>query len=282
VASSGTDKLGLLAGTGRLPVMVADSASRSGRRVHTFGFKGMMSPDLKKVSEEVHEFPFCQLGPVMDRMEEVGISQAVTIGSITQMSVLGGMPQFDDVALDIWRRLADRRVDTIMGELVKELLNRGIRIVEAIRFLEDHLVSPGVMTGRKPTEKEWQDIRFGFNMAKAIGGLDIGQTVVVKQRAVMAVEAVEGTDRAILRGGEIARHEAIVVKVAKPEQDMRFDVPAAGMETIGSMRKVKASVLALEAGKVLLVDKDNVVSAADDAGICIIGVTKEEAVENGL
>ncbi len=282
MASSGTEKLGLLAGTGRLPVMVAEAATRAGHRVYSFGFKGMMSAELNEVSEEVHAFPFCQLGPIMNRMEEKGIENAVTIGSITQMSVLGGMPRFDDLALDLWKRLSDRRVDTIMAELVKELLSRGIQIIESLRFLEDHLVPAGMLTGRSPSEKEWEDIRFGFAMAKAIGRLDIGQTVVVKHRAVMAVEAVEGTDQAILRGGEIARKGAVVAKAAKPNQDMRFDVPAAGLETIESMRKVAASVLALEAGQVLLVDREEVISRADGAGICVIGVSEQESREDGL
>ncbi|MFO8056536.1 MAG: UDP-2,3-diacylglucosamine diphosphatase LpxI [bacterium] len=279
---SGTEILGLLAGTGRLPVMVAEAAARAGHRVYTFGFQGMMSPELYRVSEEVNEFPFCRLAPIMSRMEEKGISRVVTIGAITQMSFLSGTPRFDDLALEIWKRLEDRRVDTVMGELVKELTAHDIQVVEALRFLQDHLVSAGVLTGREPSEPEWEDVRFGFAMAKAIGGLDIGQTVVVKHRAVMAVEAVEGTDRAILRGGRIAGKRAVVAKVAKPGQDMRFDVPAAGVETIESMKEVSASALALEAGKVLLVDREDVISRAEEAGICIIGLTEKEAGESVL
>lgn len=272
MVSSGPDKLGIFAGAGRLPVLVAASARSRGLEVVTCGFKGMMDPELAEHSARVYEFPFCRLGSLFAQMEDEGVGRAVTIGGIAQTSVIGGMPQFDDLALDVWRRLPDRRVDTIMTMLVNELAGRGVEILSAVDFLEDHLVSAGELTDRKPSEKEWEDIRFGFRMAKEIGRLDIGQTVVVKHRAVMAVEAVEGTDMAILRGGELGKGGSTVVKVAKPNQDMRFDVPAAGRETLERMRKAGAGVLALEAGKVLLVEKDSMITWAEESGICLVGV----------
>jgi len=274
VASSGTEKLGILAGVGLLPVLVARAAKKAGYEVEAFGFKGMMDQALYE-DALVNEFPFCQLGALFTRVEQRGINKAVTIGSIAQTSVIGGMPQFDDLALDIWKRLPDRRVDTIMEVLVEELSGRGIEVVEALSFLSDHLAEAGELTDRKPSDKEWEDIRFGFKMAKAIGGLDIGQTVVVKHRAVMAVEAVEGTDECIKRGGELAKGGGVVVKVAKPGQDMRFDVPTVGRNTLENMKKHGCSVLAIEAGSVLMVEREALTRLAEDAGICMVSVSAE-------
>jgi DUF1009 family protein len=276
VGSSADKKLGLLAGAGALPVLVAVSAKERGYKIVTFGFKDMMSPKLKDASAAFHEFPFARIEPLFQKMEAENITQAITIGGIARTSLIGGTPQFDDLALEIWRRMPDRRVDTIMGILVEELEKRGIRVIKAIDFLELFMAPPGEISASRPSPRQWEDIRFGFKMAKAIGGLDIGQTVVVKSRAVMAVEAIEGTDRAIARGGELAGDGAVVVKVAKPNQDMRFDVPAAGVETLESMRKAGAKVLAMEAGKVLMVDKEAMKALAQEEGISLVGVKENE------
>lgn len=261
-----------MAGSGLLPVLVARSARAQGLEMEAFGFRGMMDEALREAAAAYHDVPFCQLESLISRMEERRIKRAVTIGSIAQTSVLGGTPQFDELALTLWKRLKDRRVDSIMGILVDELSGRGIEVVEALRFLDDHLAPAGSFTEREPSDQEWKDIRFGFRLAKEIGGLDVGQTVVIKHRAVMAVEAVEGTDQAILRGGELAKGGAVVVKVAKPGQDMRFDVPTVGLETLENMRRSGASVLAVEAGMVLVVGKKAMIALADKAGIAMVGV----------
>ncbi|HUT51970.1 MAG TPA: UDP-2,3-diacylglucosamine diphosphatase LpxI [bacterium] len=269
---SSANKLGLLAGGGDLPLLIAASARAKGYEVEAFGFEGMMPPGLSEATSAFHEFPFCRLGDILARMEDRGVKKAVTIGSIAQMSVIGGMPRFDDLALEVWKRLPDRRVDTIMRALLELLFQRGIEVLKAVDFLEDRLAPPGAMTGREPNEKERDDISFGFNMAKAVGALDVGQTVVVKNRAVMAVEAVEGTDQAVLRGGDLAKGGAVVVKVAKPGQDLRFDVPVVGMQTLKNMQKAGASVLAVESGMVLMVEKEAMIAFADSAGIALVGV----------
>lgn len=281
MGSSGTKKLGLFVGHGRLPLLVAESARARGYEVLAFGFKGMMDEGLKEIATAVYDFPFCNLGAVFDRIEKEGIKEAVTIGGIAQTSVLEGMPQFDELALSLWKRLPDRRVDSIMEILIDVMTERGIEIAHAISFLTDHLAPGGGLTRKKASDKQWEDIRFGFRMAKAIGGLDIGQTVVAKHRAIRAVEAVEGTDRAILRGGELAQGGAVVVKVAKPGQDMRYDVPAVGMETVKAMQQTKSSVLAVETDKVLMVEREDMIAYADKKGIAIVGVSEEEAGEDG-
>jgi len=205
----------------------------------------------------------------------------VTIGSIAQTSVIQGTPQFDDLAISLWKQLPDMRVDSIMNILIDELAGRGIEVVGSLDFLKGYLAEPGELGAKKPEPRQWEDIEFGYKMAKAIGKYDIGQTVVVKDRAVMAVEAVEGTDQAIIRGGRLAKSGAVVVKTAKPGQDLRFDVPVAGIDTLESMKSVGAAVLAVEAGMVLMVDKKAMAQMADQNGICIVGVKPNDGSKNG-
>jgi DUF1009 family protein len=280
VGSSANNRLGLLAGGGELPLLIAATARAQGREVEAFGFEGMMAPGLGEVTSALHQFPFCRIGAILARMKERGIKRAVTIGGISQMSVIGGMPQFDDLALEVWKGLPDLRVDTIMRGIIGVLADHGIEVLKAVDFLEDYLAPCGNLTRRAPTAKESDDISFGFNMAKAVGALDVGQTVVVKNRAVMAVEAVEGTDQAVLRGGGLAGGGAVVVKVAKPGQDLRFDVPVVGMQTLENMRQAGAAVLAVEAGMVLMVEKEAMIALADSAGIAVVGVRGPGAAED--
>lgn len=279
MGSSATNKLALLAGNGILPATLAESAAARGYEVHAYGFEGMIAPEVRKAAASVFEVPFCKLGAVVEKMQADGMTRAVTIGSIAQMSVIGGMPQFDGLALELWKKLPDRRVDSIMRVLLDELKSRGIETLELPPFLDELLAPAGAIASRPPTAEEWEDIRFGFGLAKYIGGRDIGQTVVVKHRAVMAVEAVEGTDQAILRGGALAKGGAVVVKVAKPGQDLRFDIPTVGLETIASMKAHGSLTLAVEAGQVLTVDRGELVRRADAAGIAIVGVRQEETDE---
>jgi UDP-2,3-diacylglucosamine hydrolase len=278
VESSGRcgERLGLLAGGGRLPVLVARAAAGRGLTVIGFGFEGMISPELAAACAQVFTFPFCKLEAMFSRIQAEGVCRAVTIGGIAQTSVIGGAPQFDALTLRLWRETPDHRVDTMMNILILELGRRGIEVLPALEFLTDHLAPAGAITARAPSADEGEDIRFGWKLARAIGRLDVGQTVVVKHRAVMAVEAVEGTDRAIQRGGELAKGGAVVVKTAKPGQDMRYDVPAVGVETVANMVRSGAAVLAMEAGKVLMVEREEMVAEADRAGLCLVGLTPEE------
>jgi DUF1009 family protein len=171
--------------------------------------------------------------------------------------------------------LKNRSDDTIMSAVVRELENKGITVHKTTDFTKNLLISDGVMTTNKPSKKDLQDIEFGWDIAKNMGGLDIGQTVVVKNLAVMAIEAIEGTDKAISRGGKLAEKDAVVIKVSKPQQDMRFDVPVAGIETLRTMKKVSARVLALEAGKCIIVDKEKFIKEADKSGIVVVGVKND-------
>ena len=177
-------------------------------------------------------------------------------------------------ALKLLNRLRNRKDDTIMLAIVDELAKDGLEVVDQTLYLKPLMPEAGVLTKRQPTEAEEADIRFGFVTAKAIGGMDIGQTVVVKHKAVMAVEAIEGTDACIRRGGALGRGEAVVVKVAKPNQDMRFDVPAVGLTTLASMLESHCTILAVEAGRTLFVNQEQVLAEANRNHICICAVDK--------
>jgi hypothetical protein len=183
--------------------------------------------------------------------------------------------KFDEAALVLWQQVKDRRTDSLMSAVVNLLSDNNIQVLDSTLFLRDHLATHGVMTRRTPSPAEWQDIKLGFSMAKGIGGMDIGQTIVIKNGSILAVEAIEGTDQTIARVQNLAAG-AIVVKTAKPKQDMRFDVPAAGSRTIDSMIRAGAAVLALEAGMVLIDDWEVMVQKADAHDISVLGVQEDD------
>jgi len=212
-----------------------------------------------------------ELGKIIRTLKQAGCARAVMAGGIKKVRLFSGFrPDLRGAAfLARMRTLHD---DKLLTGIAGELAGEGIEIVESTRYLPDLLPQPGVLTRRAPRRREQDDIRFGFEVAKAVGAFEIGQTVVVKDGLVVAVEAVEGTDAAIRRGGELARGGAVVVKVSKPGQDLRFDVPAVGMTTIEVMREVGACVLALEAGRTIMIDREELVRAADAAGIAIVAV----------
>jgi DUF1009 family protein len=172
--------------------------------------------------------------------------------------------------LNLMMKLRDKKTDSLIGAVADFLSAKGIELVDSTAYIQDLLPQPGVLTKRHPTNKEHLDLQFGWQAAKDIAGLDIGQTIVVKDRAVVAVEAMEGTDRVILRGGEIGRGDVTVIKVSKPKQDMRFDVPVVGKKTIETMVKAGAGLLAVEAGKTIIFDQTEAVRLADSAEICIV------------
>ncbi len=175
-------------------------------------------------------------------------------------------------ALSLLLRLKDRKDDTILRTLAEELEGEGIIINEATAYIKSILAEHGTLTKREPTPEEWNDIEFGVEIAREIGRIDIGQCVVVKNRAVLAIEAIEGTDEAIRRGGRLGNHGAVIVKVRKPGQDIRFDLPTVGPDTIKSMQEVDASVLAVEAGMTVMIDRDTLIKSADETGISIVGI----------
>ncbi len=264
-------RVGIIAGMGGLPLLIAEEIKKTGREVFTVALKELASQDIEEYSDDIRWISVGRLGAIIDALKKANVHEAVMAGKAPKELLYKSSIIPDTRAIRLLMGLKDRRDDTIMLAIVKELEREGIRILKITDLAGDLLVSPGVLTKKKPSRSEMEDVEFGYRIAKEIGRLDIGQTVVVKQKAVMAVEAIEGTDRAIKRGGRFAGEGAVVVKVSKPQQDLRFDVPVAGPETIRSMKESGCSVLCLEAGACLLLHREEAVEEADKAGIVILG-----------
>lgn len=269
------ERIGLIAGNGRFPIIFADNARKLGYHVSAVAHEGETEPELASHVDRIHWIKIGQVGKLIKAFKEDRVHQAVMLGGIKKTHVFTTVrPDFRTLAMAT--RLALWKDDDILREFAKELEQEGIAICESTFGLEGILVEEGPLTARTPTEKEWEDIRYGWEVAHDIGRLDIGQCVVIKDRVVVAVEAVEGTDGAIKRGGELAKEGAVVVKRSKPQQDLRFDLPAIGPRTIEVMALVKASVLAVEAGRTILLDREIMLDKARSAKIAIVGIAKVE------
>ena len=269
-------RIGLIAGNGRFPIIFATNAKQLGYHVSAVAHEGETEPELAKHVDRIQWIKIGQLNKLIQAFKEDDISQAVMLGGIKKTHVFTTVrPDFRALALAT--RLALWKDDDILREIAAELEREGITIRESTFGLQGILVEEGTLTRRAPSQKEWDDIRYGWEVARDIGRLDIGQCVVIKDRVVVAVEAVEGTDAAIKRGGELAKDGAVVVKRSKPQQDLRFDLPAVGPRTIDVMQSVKASVLALEAGKTVLLDREVMLDKAQQAGIAVVGIAALKA-----
>jgi DUF1009 family protein len=263
-------RIGLIAGNGRFPIIFADNAHKLGHHVSAVALEGETEPELERHVDRIHWIKIGQLNKLIKAFKDDGVRQAVMLGGIKKTHVFSTVrPDFRTLALAT--RLALWKDDDILREIAAELEREGIAICESTFGLEGILVEEGPLTSRQPTKTEWNDIRYGWDVAREVGRLDIGQCVVIKDRVVVAVEAVEGTDGAIKRGGELAKEGAVVVKRCKPQQDLRFDLPAIGPRTIEVMASVKAAVLAVEAGRTVMLDRELLLSKAEDAGIAVIG-----------
>lgn len=264
-------RIGLIAGNGRFPIIFADNARKLGLQVSAVAHEGETEPELERHVDRIHWIKIGQLNKLIQAFKDDGVRQAVMLGGIKKTHVFTTVrPDFRTLALAT--RLALWKDDDILREFAAELEREGITICESTFGLDGILVEEGTLTSRRPSKKEWDDIRYGWEVAYEIGRLDIGQCVVIKDRVVVAVEAVEGTDGAIKRGGELAKEGAVVVKRCKPQQDLRFDLPAIGPRTIDVMVSVKAAVLAVEAGRTVMLDRDLVIRKAEEEGIAVVGI----------
>ena len=280
--SEPSKKLGLIAGMGDLPKAVASEAKRMGFNVAAIALQPPADESLKPIADEFHKISLGRFGGLMALLKKLAITDVVLAGKVPKDLLYKNKAHIipDMKAVKILFSLRNRADDTIMKAIVREIEGLGIKVHNTTDFTKDLLVPEGVLTRRKPSKKELQDIAFGWNIAKKIGQLDIGQTVVVKDMAIMAVEAIEGTDEAIKRGGDLAKKNAVVIKVSKPRQDMRFDVPVAGLDTLRTMKKTGARVLALETEKCIIVDMKNFISKANEYGIVVLG-TSNKNFSNG-
>lgn len=264
--------LGLIAGSGVLPSLVSWNAREKGYRVVTAAIESLADPSISEQADLAGWFNAGKLGSIIRFFRENGVEEAVMAGKIPKGILYTGKVRPDLKAVGMLMKLRDRKDDSIILAVEREFKKEGIRFLDMKDFLSGFLTPEGRLTRKGPDRRERKDIEFGFSLAKEIGALDIGQTVVVKERAVMAVEAIEGTDEAIRRGGRLAGGGAVVVKVSRPGQDMRFDVPVVGLDTLDAMLEAGAGTLALEAGKSLFVDRGEFIRRADGAGISVVGV----------
>ncbi|MHB8987196.1 MAG: LpxI family protein [Desulfobulbia bacterium] len=272
------NSIGIIAGGGQFPKLFAEAAKKAGREVVIVAHQGESWPELETVADRFCWVKLGQLGRIISFFREHGVTETVFLGAITKTKI------FKDVwpdlkGLTLWNKIDIRQDDAILRAVAGVLEQEGIHVLESTLYLKDLLFPKGVLTKKKPTAEQMEDIRFGWQTARAIGALDIGQCVVVRDRTVLAVEAIEGTDAAITRGGALGKEKVVVVKVKKPKQDFRFDLPAIGVKTIETMASVKGAVLAVETGQSLLFDREAVIEAANRAGIVVVGV---EELPDGL
>lgn len=273
-----TAAIGLIAGGGQFPLLFAQAAKARGRRVVAIAHVNETSSELETLADRVYWVKLGQLGKIIASFRRESVSETVFAGTITKTRIFHDiLPDFK--GLTLWSKIDRRQDDAILRAVASTLEEEGIRVLASTCYL-DHLFFPqGLLTKKKPSSDQMDDIRFGWKVAREVGRLDIGQCVVVRDRSVLAVEAIEGTDAAIRRGGELAGSGAVVVKLKKPDQDFRFDLPATGVKTIETLAAVKGAVLAVEAGQSLIFDRETMVEAANRAGIVVVGVSEDEQGE---
>lgn len=273
-------RLGLIAGNGRFPFLVLEAARLQGHDVTVIAAKEETFPELAEAAERhgatLHWISLGQLGTCISIMKAAGVTHAVMAGQVKHTKIFSGGIVPDWTFMTVLTKLRSRNTDGLIGAVAEVLRDKGIELIDSTGLLRPLLAKPGALTQREPTEEEQKSFEFGYRMADAIAALDIGQTVAVKHQAVVAVEAMEGTDAVIARAGQLAGPGVCVVKVAKPKQDMRFDVPVIGIATVQAMRSAGATALSIDAGRTLVLDGDSVFASANEAGIAIVG----RAVQN--
>ncbi len=273
------ERVGLLAGVGALPAEFLRAAKLSGAAVVVIAVVPGVDARLASLADAYYEISCFKPDTIIKTLLAEGVREVTMLGKVTKEWLFKGahMPDWRAIRLLNRLRKADWKDDTITLAIVEELAKDGITVLDQTKYLKPLMPGPQIFTKRKPTEEELADISFGFRMAKALGAIDAGQTVVVKHLAVMALEAIEGTDACILRGGKLARGEAVVVKTAKPGQDMRFDMPTVGMRTLKSMTEGGCRVLAIEAYRTFFAEMDEVIAEADRRGMTILATEGENA-----
>lgn len=268
-------RLGLIAGNGRFPFLVLDAARALGHDVTIVAVKEEAWADLETAAARppaaaVHWISLGQLGRCLDILKKAGVTQAVMAGQVKHTRIFGGVVP-DLTLLSVMTRLRARNTDALIAAVADVMRDHGVTLLDSTEFLQPLLAGSGVLTSRPPSEEESKDFAFGYRMADEIAGLDIGQAIAVKHQAVVAVEAMEGTDAMIARAAALAGPGVTVVKVAKPGQDMRFDVPVVGLATVKAMRDAGATALSVDAGRTLMFDRGDLLASANDAGITIVG-----------
>lgn len=265
-------KILLIAGSGKFPFLFAQAAKEKGFYVSSVAIKNNTDWRLKRYVDAIRWFKISEFRKIIEFLRDEPISNVAMAGQIRPQILFDKKVFQDEELRKLMIDLKDRRADSIFGAIAQKLEANGLKVLDSTLFLEKHLPQKGILTKEEPNEEVWGDINFGFQIAKEIARLDIGQTVVVKNKTVVAVEAFEGTDRTIRRAGYLVPQGCVVVKVSKPKQDKRFDIPVLGLATIRNLAKIKAQCLAFEANRTLLIDRDKCIELASRHNIIIAAV----------
>ncbi len=264
-------RYGLIAGNGQFPFLVLEGARRAGVSLAVAAIREETDPRIEEVAETLTWVGIGQLGKMIRFFKRAGVERAIMAGQVKHVQIFSGaLP--DVRMLKMLLRLPRRNTDALIGAVAAELADEGIELIDSTYFLQDHLAAVGTFTRRAPSASERGDIEYGLEVAREIARLDLGQTIVVRARACVAIEAMEGTDATVRRAGELARGRLTVVKIAKPDQDMRFDVPVVGLPTIETMHAAGATCLCITAGKTLIFDRAEMTKRADKHRIAVIAV----------
>lgn len=268
-----TQKLGIIAGSGNLPELLASEAKQHDRQPVVICVTKNYSPNLPQVASDFHQFHVGQLKKIIKTLCDAGVQELALIGKVHK-SVLLKPLWLDSLSRKILAQIRNKRKGdrSILKVIVEELESMGFVVIDQRRFLSSLLFKAGVFTKRKPSKSEWQDIRYGIDLARKIADLDIGQTVVVKNQIPLAIEAIDGTDETIRRGGRLGGDGVVVAKATSVDHDFRFDVPAVGLNTLKVMKESSASVLALDAERTFLLNAENVIKEANENKISIVSV----------
>lgn len=265
------NKQGLIAGDGLLPVELAKNAKENGFEVVAIALSADNRNELKKYCSKVYDYAPGELLKIKHVLESENIKQLTFIGKVSK-SLVVKRPRFDSLAVEFLKQAKRLNDDAIMLFLVDELAKIGITVLDQTIFIKNLMIPRGVLGRVQPTEAMLSDVEYGYKIAKEMGQLDIGQSVVIKDRMIMAIEAIEGTDKCIKRGCKLGKKDSVIVKVSKPKQDKRFDIPAFGLRTLRTMKKYKAKLIAVEANETILVDHKRTIEYADKNNIVVMAV----------
>jgi len=266
------EKIGLIAGNKKFPLLFAEAAKKRGHSVVAIAIKNDTSPKIKNLVDKIYWLGLGEFSRMFEIFKSEGITKVIMAGQISPRRLFSREVETSQELKELFGSLSDKRADSIFDAVAQRLEKFGIELLDSTVFIEEFLPKEGILTNREPNFDEWEDIYFGFDLAKAIGLLDIGQTVAVKNKAIIAAEALEGTDNLIRRAGKISRRGFTLVKVSKPKQDMRFDVPVIGLNTVRTLIKAGGRCLAIEARKTLFIDQGPSLKLADSKGIAIAAV----------
>lgn len=273
------EPIGLIAGAGRLPFMVAEGIKRAGLPLAVVGLRGSVEPRLQELADHFAQAGPARLGRIIGKLQGWGVHEAVMVGSVAKegmyspLRLLRFMPDLRSIRLWYFKLRKDKRDNKVLSAVADELAGEGIHLVSSVKYCEEHLADEGLMTRTAPSASMRADAEFGWHIARQSAALDIGQAVAVKERDIIAVEAIEGTDRMIQRAGELCRVGGwTLVKVARPDQDMRFDVPTVGPETLHRLKQCGGACLVVQAGRTIIVDKPQTLALADQLRIPILGM----------